>query len=75
MPDDHVCPIAHCGREKRTRDVVCRRCWYVVPDDLKQSYRDALTALRASKNSRNIQAILVAKVRILESINPKGNPS
>lgn len=56
----------------RRGDIVCHRCWYVLSDDLKGAYRTALAALRASKNWRNIQAILVAKKRIIDTLNPKG---
>lgn len=74
MPDEHPCPATHCGRPMRRGDVLCHRCWYVLADDLKQAYRAALAAAKASRTGRNMQALLVAKTRILDSINPKGTP-
>lgn len=75
MPDAHTCPATHCARPMRAGDVVCHRCWYVVPDDLKQGYRAALTQYKTNRTGWNAQALLVAKRRIIDSLNPKGIPS
>lgn len=71
---DRDCP-AGCGREKRTTDLLCRRCWYILPDNLKQAYRDARDAVKASKSRSAIDALTDAKTNILDSAVPKGNPS
>lgn len=73
--DTHVCPATHCDRPMRRGDVVCHRCWYVLPDGLKRDYRVALAALKASRSGRNMQAILVARKNIIDSLNPTRNPS
>lgn len=54
----------------RRGSLVCRRCWSVPDDDLKQAYRAAREALRHDKTVRNIDALLIAKQRILDSVNP-----
>jgi hypothetical protein len=74
MPDRLACP-ARCGHEKRPTDLLCRRCWYVLPDNLKQAYRDARDAAKASKSRGAIDALLDAKKNILDSFAPKGDPS
>lgn len=72
MPDTHVCPATHCGRPMRRGDVACHRCWYVLPDDLKRGYRVALAQYKANRSGWNAQALLVARKRIVDSLNPRG---
>ena len=55
--------------------LVCRRCWYVVDDDLKQAYRAAREALKHSRTASNIELLVAAKKNILDSINPRGTSS
>lgn len=71
---DEACPAGG-GHEKRPADLLCRRCWYVLPDSLKQAYLDARRAVKASKSRSAIDALRDAKRSILDSIAPKGNPS
>lgn len=73
-PNNRECP-AQCGREKRSTDLLCRRCWYILPDNLKQAYLDARNAVKATKSRSAIDALKDAKSNILESVAPKGNPS
>lgn len=75
VADDRTCPTPHCGRDKRTGDLLCRRCWYVLPDNLKQPYQAARTALDASRTRDNAAAVLAAKKNILESIRSEGPAS
>ena len=73
MADD-ACP-AGCGREKRAGDLLCRRCWYILPNNLKQAYLDARNAVKASKSRSAIDALKGAKSNILNSVAPKGDLS
>ena len=66
------CP-AGCGREKRPADLLCRRCWYILPATLKQDYLAAREALQVSKTRSAIEALKVAKQNILNSVVPRGN--
>lgn len=70
MADD-ACPTSHCGRPMRRGSLVCRRCWSVPDDDLKQAYLAAREVLRHDKTVRNIDLLLEAKQRILDSITPR----
>lgn len=72
---DRSCPARGCGRDKRITDLLCRRCWYVLPDSLKQPYQAARAALEASRTRGNAAAVLAAKKNILDSFNTEGNPS
>jgi hypothetical protein len=67
--DSRECP-ARCGREKRSGDLLCRRCWYIVPDDLKSAYITARNALRADRSRRNAEALLAARRCAIQSANP-----
>jgi len=66
---DDACP-AGCGRQKRIGDLLYRRCWYVLPEILKQEYRAAREALNASRSRSAINAVKAAKRNILESVTP-----
>lgn len=71
---DRDCP-ARGGREKRAADLLCRRCWYILPNDLKQAYHDARRAVNVSKSRGAIDALKDARQNILDSATPKGNSS
>lgn len=73
MADAARCPTPRCDRDKRPGDLLCRRCWYVLPDSLKQPYRAARAALDASRTRDNAAAVLAAKKKILDSIHPQNN--
>ena len=71
--NSRACP-AGCGHEKRSADLLCRRCWYVLPDNLKQAYLDARDAVKATKSRGAIDVLKDAKNNILEFVTPKGDP-
>lgn len=55
-----ICSARHCGRKTKRGEVMCRRDWRLVPDDLKERVRwakdsedhiELMAAVRAAADS------------------------
>lgn len=71
MPEPHTCPTRDCGRPMRAGDLVCHRCWYVVPDDLRKAYLAALAAFKQGRAARHVPALLAAQKAAIDSVSPE----